>query len=501
MIALVLGVLLAATPATPTPLERRAMNHVHQEFERVGRRSPHPDPALTEAARRLAQEALDSGVSGAVELLTVTEAVSDAGGADPSPRSYVIRAGDGDMAVQTLLARKDLSQEPASHVGVGMARRGVYTTLVVLLAERKATLQPYPRVLDTPGLGQTLCGQLVAPLRSAEVYVTLPDGRVERPTLTRDTQEAVCTRLLFPFPGRYTVEIVGRAERGPEVAALFLVDVATSRKRGERERVVEPTSVEEARAEVLERINAMRRAHKLQPLKADDALTAVAQAYSERMAREGFFSHVAPDGSDLRGRLSAAGVRFRSSGENLGMASGPIAAHFGIELSPGHRGNLLSGQFNLAGIGVVFHTVDGRPQVLLTELFSSGGEAPSTLEPREEMHQVLATHRAGHALSPLRRLPVLDQLAQEQAQRALALNLPPAELPGVPVHERIFDTVEGARSASVDFYVTDSPSALPDSKNLGERKNTVMGVGTVKGDSPTLGKGRYWVVVIYAATR
>src|SRR6218665_1249611 len=90
MIALVLGVLLAATPATPTPLERRAMNHVHQEFERVGRRSPHPDPALTEAARRLAQEALDSGVSGAVELLTVTEAVSDAGGADPSPPPYLI---------------------------------------------------------------------------------------------------------------------------------------------------------------------------------------------------------------------------------------------------------------------------------------------------------------------------------------------------------------------------------------------------------------------------
>ncbi|MFY0576027.1 hypothetical protein ACN28S_18190 [Cystobacter fuscus] len=53
----------------------------------------------------------------------------------------------------------------------------------------------------------------------------------------------------------------------------------------------------------------------------------------------------------------------------------------------------------------------------------------------------------------------------------------------------------------MDFYVTDNPSRLPDSKNLADRKTTVMGVGTVRGDSPTYGEGRYWVVVIYAATR
>ena len=89
----------------------------------------------------------------------------------------------------------------------------------------------------------------------------------------------------------------------------------------------------------------------------------------------------------------------------------------------------------------------------------------------------------------------------QAARRALAANVPPAQLPGEPVHERIFQGVRGATRASMDFYVTDDPSSLPDSKNLAERKNSLLGVGSVRGDSPTLGKDRYWVVVLYASTQ
>lgn len=375
MLALALSVLLAASPS-PTAMEQQASRHVLQEFERVGRRVPQADPSLTQAARRLAREALDDSPSGAVELLALTEAVSDAGGADPTPRSYVVRASVREHAVGTLLDRKDLNQEPASHVGVGVAVDGERAAIVVLLAERKATLQRFPRALDKPGTGQSLCGQLEPPLRGSEVYVTLPDGRVERPPLTRESGPSFCTRLLFPSEGRYTVELLGRSERGPEVASLFLVDVGETRAKGEHERIVEPTTVEDAREAVLSRINALRRAHGVQPLALDDTLNGVAQAYSDRMAREGFFAHVAPDGSDLRGRLTAAGSQYRTAGENLGMASGPLAAHFGIEHSPGHRNNLLGTQFTHAGLGVTFQKVDGRNQALLTEVFSTTAPPP-----------------------------------------------------------------------------------------------------------------------------
>ena len=504
MLALALSALLAATPLTSASMEQQASHHIAQEFERVGRRAPQVDPALSQAARTLARSALDDSPSGAVELLALTQALSDAGGADPSPRSYVIRAWARDHALGTLLDRKDFNQEPASHVGVGVAVDGERASIVVLLAERKATLQRFPRSFDKPAIGQSLCGELVPPLRWTEVYVTRPDGTVDRPPLTRESGPSFCTRLLFPAEGRYTVELIGRGEKGPEVAALFLVDVGASRQQGKRERVVEPTTVEDARVAVLARINALRRAHGAPELSLDDTLNQVAQAYSERMAREGFFAHVAPDGSDLRGRLAAASANhYRTAGENLGMASGPLSAHFGIEHSPGHRSNLLGSQFTHAGIGVAFQKVDGRDQVLLTEVFSSNGAATVSApeDPLEEAYKRLASHRAARGLPPLERNPVLERIALDHARRALALDQPKVQLPGSKVHDRVFSTLEEARSTAVDFYVAESPSLLPDSKSLGDRKNTAVGVGAVRGDSRTYGKGQYWMVVIYAATR
>ena len=502
MLVLALGVLLAATPLTASSLEQQAGHYVLQEFERVGRRSPKVDAALTEAARQLARDALDTSPSGAVELLALTEAISTAGATDPSPRSYVIRAWDRQHALDTLLARKDLNQEPASHTGVGVAEEGERVSIVVLLAERKATLQRFPRTFEKHGNGQSLCGELTSPLRWAEVYVTRPDGSVDRPALTRESGPSFCTRLLFPAQGRYSVEIIGRGERGPEVAALFLVDVGASRQRGERERVVEPTTVEDARIEVLARINALRRAHGARELVLDGTLNQVAQAYSERMAREGFFAHVAPDGSDLRSRLATASSSYRTAGENLGMAAGPLAAHFGIEHSPGHRSNLLGSQFTHAGLGIAFQKVDGREQAILTEIFSASA-TPSVppADPLQEAYERLAWHRASRGLPPLERNPVLERIAMDHARRALLQNEPKVQLPGSKVHERVFGSLEEARSASVDFYVAESPALLPDSKNLGERKHTAVGVGAVRGDSPTYGKGQYWMVVIYAATR
>lgn len=504
MLALALTALLASAPLTPDAMEARAHTYVTQEFERIGRRAPQADPALSQAARRLAREALDDSPSGAVELLALTEAISDAGGLDPSPRSYVVRAGAREHAVETLLARKDLNQEPATHLGVGAAVEGERAAMVLLLAERKATLQRFPRTFDKAGSGQVLCGQLESPLRWSEIYVTQPDGRVERPPLTRESGPSFCTRLLFPSEGRYTVEIIGRGPKGPEVAGIFLVDVGDSKQGREKERVVEPTTVPEARVAVLARINALRRAHGVQELVLDDTLNAVAQAYSDRMANEGFFAHVAPDGSDLRGRLSAAGSVYRSAGENLGLASGPLAAHFGIEHSPGHRSNLLGPQFTHAGIGVTFQKVDGRDQALLTEVFSSSGATAATadpVDPREEAFQALASHRASRGLPRLERNAVLDRIAQDHAQRALELDQPRVQLPGSKVHDRVFAALESVKSASVDFYVAESPSLLPDSKSLGDRKNTLVGVGAVRGDSRTYGKGQYWMVIIYAATR
>ncbi|MBF5041007.1 CAP domain-containing protein [Aggregicoccus sp. 17bor-14] len=498
MLALTMVALLGAAEPGPRDIEQQAAAHVTSEYERVGRRAPALDAALSQAARALAQEALTEGSTGAADPYVLTDAVSDAGGADPTPRSYVVRAWVREHAIGTFRARKDLASEPATHVGVGAAVKGERAALVVLLAERKATLASFKRTLPRPGATQTLCGQLASPLRGAEVFVTRPDGNVDRPKLTRDAGADFCSRLSFPGAGNYAVEVIGRGQRGPEVAALFLVDVGGTRSREARLRVEEPRTLAEARVLLLGQINALRRAHQQPALHADPALEAVAQRYAERMAREGFFAHVAPDGSDLRQRMEAAGPGYRSYGENLGLAGGPVAAHFGIEHSPGHRKNLLGPQYSAAGIGVAFQTVEGRPQAIVVEVFAA--TAQQSADPLGDAYRAVNAHRADRHLPPLERSEVLQQIAFDHARRALKLDQPRVSLPGSELHERVFAAMKDVKSTSVDMYVTEDPSQLPESRSLTEPRNDRVGLATVRGDSPTYGKGRYWVVVIYAAT-
>jgi uncharacterized protein YkwD len=501
MLTLALTALVAAAPLTPESMERQAATHVLREFERVGRRAPVQDPALTEAARRLAREALGPHLpTGAPDLHSLTLAVSDSGAADPSPRSFVIRAWAHAHAIEAFLARQDFNNEPATHFGVGVVTAGNRAALMLLLTERKATLQRFPRNFPRPVATQTLCGELVPPLSGAELYVTQPDGDVERVPLSLDAGPRFCSRLKFPKAGGYTVEVIGRGARGPEVAALFFVDVGGPRQRGEAEPVSEPTTVPEARQAILARINSLRQAHGLRVLSPDTSLDNVAQAYSERMAREGFFAHVAPDGSDLRGRLAGAGPAYRSAGENLGMASGPLAAHFGIEHSPGHRKNLLAPQFTHVGIGVAFQTVDGRPQAIVTEVFSAAGMA-ATADPLAEAYKALRAKRTQFKLRPLERSGVLEQIAMEHVRKALEQDTPKASLPDSKIHDRVFAALQDVKSAAVDFYVTEDPTTVPESKSLLDARNTKVGVGAIRGDSPTFGKGKYWVVVIYTTPR
>jgi uncharacterized protein YkwD len=438
--------------------------------------------------------------TGAPDLHSLTLAMSDSGGADPNPRSLVIRAWAHAHAIETFLARKDFNTEPATHFGVGVVTAGERAALILLLTERKAELQRFPRNLPRPNTAQVLCGELLPPLSRADVYVTLPDGDVARVPLTREAGPKFCAQLRFLKAGGYTVEVIGRAAKGPEVAALFLVDVGGPRQRGEAEPVSEPTTVEDARQAILARINGLRRAHSLGPLSPDPALDTVAQAYSDRMAREGFFAHVAPDGSDLRGRLAAAGPAYRSAGENLGMAPGPLSAHFGIEHSPGHRKNLLSPQFTHAGIGVTFQKVEGQPQAIVTEIFSAA-TLPPTADPLAEAYKALDAKRKQFKLQPFQRSQVLEKIAMDHVRQALQQDTPKAHLPSSNVHERVFRTLENVRSAAVDFYVAEDPTTAPESKSLLDARNTQVGVGVVRGDSRTLGKDRYLVVVKYTAPR
>lgn len=469
-----------------------------EAYEHAGRVAPELDGPLSDAAQELAQIAVQGSAADVAQSSRITDAVSRAGGFDPHPRALVLQATPPEDALRALAARTDLSSEPATHLGIGWAVHDGRGSLVLLLVERKATLRPFPRALSAKGDSPVLHGLLLPPLTHAEIFVTQPDGSVQKVLPTSSTLPAFDVQVPLKAKGRFVVEVLAHGPQGPEVVALFFTDVGKKGSTAGYSAQQEPSTTGDAQREILRRVNLLRAANAAGTLTLDTALSAIAQKDSDRMAKEHFFAHVAPDGTGLSDRLKEGGYSYSTAGENLGLASGPLAAHFGIEHSPGHRKNLLEPAFERLGVGISVEHTAGRDQTLLTEILASPVSASH--HPQQDAYRALDLNRQQLHLRPLQRNPILERLAREHAQKALELDLPTATLPGPPLHPRIFAAASSLKRASVDLYVTQDLSHLPSSKSLSEGSNDQVGIGAVLGDSPRYGKGRYWVVVIYGAS-
>ncbi len=514
------GLLLAplVLALTPVEMEYQATRRVVEEFERAGQREPTGDAALSEAARVLARRALRNSAAEAGDQLSISEALSETLGHDANPHAYVIAGSPASEALRSLLSMEGMKLEGATHVGVGAVTEGDRGALAILLPRRKAELRPFPRSLPKAGMTHTLCGELVPWLERPEVYITRPAGTVDRIPLAVDTGQNFCATLTFPGVGRHTVEVVGHGRVGADVAALFFVDAGAVARAGERLRDPEPQTVEQARKLILEKVNALRRAAGALEVIPDDDLNRIAQDYSDEMARNNFFAHVAPSGENLAARLKRGGFAFQAAGENLGLATGPLSAHFGIEHSPGHRNNLVDPAYGRIGIGVTFQRVSDRPQALVAEVLASSARSfdvkvteisgaepfvyrrppkvePAPAELSAEAYSLLAQQRAALKLPALQRSEVLDQIALAQARKALVDDRARTQLPG---HANVFAAANELLTPTVEFTVYDSPDAVKGSANLANPAFTQVGIGIVKADSTASGKTRYWMIAIYA---
>jgi uncharacterized protein YkwD len=106
-------------------------------------------------------------------------------------------------------------------------------------------------------------------------------------------------------------------------------------------------------AQVVTLANAERANAGVAPLAVDSTLTAVAEAYAEAQATQGFTGHTDPAGHGVGDRVSSAGYNWIAVGENL--AYGPCTAESAIEgwmNSEGHRANILNSLFTETGVGV-----------------------------------------------------------------------------------------------------------------------------------------------------
>lgn len=104
---------------------------------------------------------------------------------------------------------------------------------------------------------------------------------------------------------------------------------------------------------MLSLVNSVRASAGLKPLQADMSLVKLARLKGQDMINKNYFSHTSPTYGSPFDMMQAAGVSYRYAGENLAGAPTVDSAHTNLMNSPGHRANILNGNFTKVGIGVV----------------------------------------------------------------------------------------------------------------------------------------------------
>ncbi|MFF9020349.1 sigma-70 family RNA polymerase sigma factor [Streptomyces eurythermus] len=113
-------------------------------------------------------------------------------------------------------------------------------------------------------------------------------------------------------------------------------------------------------AQVVALVNKERAAAGCGPVTEDPQLERAAQGHSDDMAARGFFDHTNPDGAGPGERVTAAGYRWSTYGENIARGQQtPQAVMDSWMHSPGHRANILNCSFKNIGVGV--HKGSGGP--------------------------------------------------------------------------------------------------------------------------------------------
>lgn len=127
-----------------------------------------------------------------------------------------------------------------------------------------------------------------------------------------------------------------------------------------------PTAAQTAdEKRMLDLVNAERAKNGLAPLALNKKVTEVARVKAKDMIDNKYFSHNSPIYGSPFEMLRSFGVSYRTAGENLAGNSSVDSAHTGLMNSPGHRANILNGNFKEVGIGIVNGEPYGKMMVQL----------------------------------------------------------------------------------------------------------------------------------------
>jgi uncharacterized protein YkwD len=160
---------------------------------------------------------------------------------------------------------------------------------------------------------------------------------------------------------------LGQEAKSQPVARL-ITSIAPVTKITSSPAMLAPNEIEKR---AFEETNLVRTQNGLPPLTWDGDVCRMARIHSESMSRQGYFSHVTPEGLRLRDRAKVVGIlRYVVLGENIAYNQGyDDPGAFAVErwmASDKHRANILSPEYKSMAIGS-FVAPDGS--VYLTQTF------------------------------------------------------------------------------------------------------------------------------------
>ena len=154
----------------------------------------------------------------------------------------------------------------------------------------------------------------------------------------------------------------------------------------------------------------------LSPLADNALLIKAAKQKAEDMAAKGYFSHTSPNGSEPWDFIRAVGYDYRAAGENLAVNfSDSRILHDAWMNSPGHRDNILRGEFTEIGIGSAAGEYKGKPALFVAVMFGSPSNSNSAVsetpvtympQPASFITASALNSPSGISLSPLAASPI-----------------------------------------------------------------------------------------------
>ena len=236
--------------------------------------------------------------------------------------------------------------------------------------------------------------------------------------------------------------------------------------------------------QLFEELNQSRQKAGLPALEWDERLAQAAREHSKRMVETNKLAHVVDGEEPLGERLSATGIHFNRSGENIGYNTEFDDIHRAWMDSPGHRENILSPNYNMVGIGIA-RSEDGL--FYATQDFAHALPQRTAEQAEDLAAQSFETLRKKSGRTPLQRI-------NDSRLRDLACNMARSGKLDPQAPMKLADVREAV------VYNNSRPEEVPESARAITRQNRYerYAVGACfTGDQPNNPGGTFYVVMTF----